>query len=96
MRLILRWKPLLQKLSPPLVNELTQLVERINAWALVEHDGNGVHTDVSVETLTFNGSTQTTVGAAGGASALPATPLGYVSIFLSDGTEVVVPYYLKA
>lgn len=38
-------------------------------------------------------STQTTVGAAGGASALPATPLGYLNITLPNGTSVVVPYY---
>lgn len=38
-------------------------------------------------------TTQTTVGAAGGASALPATPLGYLNITLPDGTNVVVPYF---
>jgi hypothetical protein len=40
--------------------------------------------------------TQTTVGAAGGASALPATPLGYLPISVDLGgtqTTVVVPYY---
>ena len=38
-------------------------------------------------------TTQTTVGAAGGATALPATPLGYLNVTLPDGTAVVVPYY---
>lgn len=38
-------------------------------------------------------TTQTTVGAAGGASALPATPLGYFNATLKDGTNVVIPYY---
>lgn len=38
-------------------------------------------------------STQTTVGAAGGASALPATPLGYINMTLPNGTAVVVPYF---
>jgi hypothetical protein len=35
---------------------------------------------------------QTTVGAAGGASALPATPTGYLK-FIKDDTEFVIPYY---
>lgn len=39
------------------------------------------------------GTTQTTVGSAGGATALPATPLGYFNATLPDGTRVVVPYY---
>lgn len=36
--------------------------------------------------------TQTTVGAAGGASALPATPTGYVKLII-NGTEVVMAFY---
>lgn len=40
------------------------------------------------------GSTQSTVGAAGGASALPATPSGYATIRIA-GTEYVMPYYAK-
>jgi hypothetical protein len=39
--------------------------------------------------------TQPTVGAAGGASALPATPTGYTKIKVA-GTERVVPYYAAA
>lgn len=39
-------------------------------------------------------NTQTTVGAAGGASALPATPLGYIKATI-DGTAVVIPYYTQ-
>lgn len=38
-------------------------------------------------------STETTVGAAGGASALPATPLGYLFINLSGTGPVKIPYY---
>jgi hypothetical protein len=44
---------------------------------------------------TFNFSTTTTattVGAAGGASALPATPVGYVVIKIA-GTDYKLPYY---
>lgn len=39
---------------------------------------------------------QTTVGAAGGASALPATPTKYLSVKDSAGTEYVFPVYAKA
>jgi hypothetical protein len=96
MRLILRWKDVLQKVSGALVSELAQMVERINAWAGVEHNGDGSHKTISVEGLQWVGTTQTTVGAAGGASALPATPTGYLVLTLSDATEIVVPYYTKA
>lgn len=37
-------------------------------------------------------NTQTTVGAAGGASALPATPEGYLTIMVGDSPKVI-PYY---
>jgi hypothetical protein len=40
----------------------------------------------------ISGNTATTVGAAGGASALPATPTGYLKIDIG-GTEFKVPYY---
>jgi hypothetical protein len=36
--------------------------------------------------------TQTTIGAAGGASALPATPLGYLNVDY-NGTIVAIPFY---
>jgi len=39
-------------------------------------------------------ATQTTVGAAGGASALPATPTGYMAVTI-NGVDMVVPYYAK-
>lgn len=37
-------------------------------------------------------TTQTTIGAVGGASALPATPLGYLLVVVGTLT-VAVPYY---
>ena len=43
-------------------------------------------------TVNFRVATQASVGAAGGASALPATPTGYAK-FKIDGTEYVIPYY---
>lgn len=39
-----------------------------------------------------NYATQTTVGAAGGASALPATPTGYLPVNI-NGTIFIMPYY---
>lgn len=43
--------------------------------------------------LNFHGTVeQTTVGAAGAASALPATPSGYLKVAIED-VEYVVPYY---
>jgi hypothetical protein len=46
----------------------------------------------TANTTTIKGISSLTVGAAGGASALPATPLGYM-VFDKDGTTVKVPYY---
>lgn len=42
--------------------------------------------------LRLNTGEQTTVGAAGAAAALPATPSGYARVNL-NGTEVLIPYY---
>jgi hypothetical protein len=36
--------------------------------------------------------TQTTIGSAGGATALPSAPTGYIQIQLK-GTDVIIPYY---
>lgn len=43
----------------------------------------------------LNTTVQTTVGAAGGGSALPATPTGYILISI-NGTNQAVPYYAAA
>jgi hypothetical protein len=52
----------------------------------------GIPTSGAAGALTLGAGTQTTVGAAGGASALPATPLGYLRVWVG-ATEVVIPYY---
>lgn len=44
--------------------------------------------DISLPSAT----TQTTVGAAGGATALPATPTGYLTINIGN-TNYVLPFY---
>jgi hypothetical protein len=45
--------------------------------------------------VAFGATHQTTVGAAGGATALPATPTGYLIINVA-GTQMVIPYYAQA
>lgn len=45
--------------------------------------------------ISWGATTQTTVGAAGAASALPLTPAGYIIINVA-GTDMVLPYYAKA
>lgn len=42
--------------------------------------------------VALGGTTQTTVGATGAASALPANPLGYLIAFLG-ATKIAIPYY---
>jgi hypothetical protein len=54
----------------------------------------GVPTAGTAGRVTYGAGTQFTVGGAGGASSLPATPLGYLRLWIGT-TEVVVPYYNK-
>ena len=58
-----------------------------NADIAVESQGTG--------TVNFKVPTQSTVGSAGAASALPATPSGYIE-FKINGTAYVMPYYAKS
>lgn len=46
-----------------------------------------------IDQIQFGLAAQLTVGAAGGASALPATPSGYIQILDYTGNPFVVPYY---
>lgn len=48
--------------------------------------------DSLFNSLSSSGATGTTVGTAGGATALPATPLGYLTVTI-NGTDVKIPYY---
>lgn len=57
------------------------------AWKFGPDDNTQVHD--------LRSPTQTTVGAAGGATALPATPTGYVEIKIK-GTAFIIPYYAKS
>ena len=58
-----------------------------NADIAVEPQGTG--------TVDFKLPTQSTVGSAGAASALPATPSGYIE-FKINGSAYVMPYYAKS
>lgn len=49
-------------------------------------------TSSAAGTISIGGTTAITVGAAGGASALPATPLGYIIGYVGT-TQVKIPYY---
>lgn len=78
---------------PALLNELDQLIARINLVFGVEHNPQtGAHTKLTVKSLTWTGATQTTVGAAGAASALPATPTGFLPFVIGTRTYVI-PFY---
>jgi hypothetical protein len=78
---------------PALLGELEQLVARINLVFGQEHDPQtGAHTEITVDAVTWTGDTQTTVGAAGGASALPATPTAYIPIVIGTSTYVMPIY----
>jgi len=96
MNLVLGKRDILMALSPSLVDDLDAIVIRVNLVFGKEHDPQtGAHSDISVTGFNFKGTTQATVGAAGGASALPATPTGYLVIEV-NGSEMVVPYYAKS
>lgn len=46
--------------------------------------------------IQFSGTSQTTVGGAGSASALPANPVGYIRILDNQGQVQVIPYFKPA
>ncbi len=79
--------------QPALLNELDQLIARINLVFGREHDPQtGAHTDLTVESLTWTGEVDLAAGVAGLASALPATPSGYLPFTIGTRTYVL-PFY---
>lgn len=56
------------------------------------HVSTGVAITANPGAVSYGGTTATTVGAAGGASLLPATPLGYIIVNVA-GTSAKIPYY---
>lgn len=95
MRLTLNFRDVLGSVAG-LVPELDQMVSRINQWSDAEHDPQtGAHTAITADSISFNaGTAQFSVGAAGSASALPATPSLYQTV-LVNGVEYVMPLYAK-
>lgn len=63
-----------------------------DAWFQRAVTIQGVPASGTAGALTIGIGTQSTVGAAGGAAALPATPLGYLRVWIGT-TEVAIPYY---
>lgn len=71
--------------APVTLNAAANSVTRVE----VENDGSGSW-DIVLPRL--NGTSVTTAPAAGGAGALPATPLGYLSVLI-NGTARKIAYY---
>jgi hypothetical protein len=68
-----------------------------SGYILAAIEGGALRINASAKTVTageisIGSTTQATVGAAGGASALPATPVGYLIINVG-GTNQKIPYY---
>jgi hypothetical protein len=64
-----------------------------DSWAIQNSAGSSIFAVTAAGWFKYiSGNTATTVGAAGGASALPLTPTGYLKIDIG-GTEYKVPYY---
>lgn len=79
-------------------SSIGSMVWQVNSVTFGSVDQNGLWTLGAVsgtQRHRFNVGTQTTVGAAGGASALPATPTGYI-LFNINGTDRAIPYYATA
>lgn len=47
-------------------------------------------------TIALNATTQSTVGAAGGADALPATPTGYLNVSIAGSGDILIPFYARS
>lgn len=63
------------------------------SWAIQNSAGSTIYAVTAAGLMRYiSGNTATTVGAAGGASALPLTPTGYLKVDIG-GTEYKVPYY---
>lgn len=82
------------------VQEADQNVDGNWTFTSVTSDGDVTAGDdfilsASGSRVVFNHASQaqTTVGAAGGASALPATPTKYFKVVDSAGTELIIPAY---
>ena len=75
------------------VGEFTTL--RANKLEVDTSDGDMAINTQGTGTLDFNTPTQSTIGSAGGASALPGAPTGYLKVKVA-GTLRVIPYWDQA
>jgi hypothetical protein len=77
------------------VQQLLQDTDFLNA-AKRTYDELAVVRKLTVDDEMQFMQTQSNVGAAGGASALPATPAGYIRVLDPLGKLVVIPYYASS
>lgn len=68
-----------------------ELIRSVNA--VVADELQSIQTQLNAAAL--SPKTQTTVGSAGSAAALPATPAGYVTLTI-NGRDYVMPFYEKS
>jgi hypothetical protein len=81
------------------VDYSTATLQASSKFTIAQNDRVGIGTNTPATKLQVEGdisvnsaTTATTVGAAGGATALPATPLGYL-VFSINGFARKIPYY---
>ena len=82
------------------VLELTATLAEITTLRTDKIQSDTSDADIQIDTqgtgvVDFRTATQSTVGSAGGATALPGAPSGYLNIKIS-GVEYVIPYYAKS
>lgn len=76
-------------------SSLSNLTITGNTISSDDTNGNIIFNPNGTGTVDFVIPTQTTVGAAGGGTALPATPTGYINVNIG-GVAYVIPYYAAA
>jgi hypothetical protein len=82
------------------VSELQATLAEITTLRTDKIQSDTSDADIQIDTqgtgvVDFRTATQGTVGSAGGASALPATPSGYLEVKIA-GTAHVIPFYAKS
>ena len=82
------------------VTELQAVLAEVTTLRTDKIQSDITNGDIQIDTqgtgvVDFRTATQTTVGSAGGANALPATPTGYLEVKIG-GSAYVIPYYAKS
>lgn len=86
--------------APAIINADTSISFKINGDQWFQMSASGLNIAANAAStgagqVRLGADSQTTVGAAGGASALPATPTGYLK-FYRGTSHFVIPYYAQA